>query len=655
MSGSADYSFADLVDLQELQKLQDTFSSTTGLATSVTLPDGTVLSTSGWTDFCASFHRKSVIGRQRCLESDREIFRAASQSDDFVIHKCHNGLFAAAMSIRVEGADLATLVVSQVFFEEPDEHYFRKQARELGFDEESYLEAVRKVPVVDKRDFYNNARFLGSIAKIISSLWLQNKRQKVLDEQLQYERNRMTTIFQNSGDAMRIIGKDFKIIDQNKQMELLSGVTAADAIGRLCFNSFHHPFCGTDRCILRRIQSGEARIEAQMEMARNDGRQIFVSLTSTPFIDEQGNVTGVIEIFRDITEEKQMEEKLRYLSLHDALTGLFNRAYFEEEMGRLTVARHGPVSIIVCDVDALKIINDTLGHDTGDEYLRAAAEALKKAFRTTDCVARVGGDEFATVLPSTDNEVAEDICSRIRQQVAEYNRQHPGIPLSLSIGRATTGDPAVSLSELYREADSNMYREKLLNRVSKHKAVIEAVMAALRKRGFITEGRTARLQSLAEIIGKAVGLSDAKIAELRLLARFRDVGMVGIPDRVLLKQEPLTPAEKLTIQRHCEIGHRIALTIPELSPIAESILKHHEWWDGTGYPLGLRGEDIPVECRIQAIVDAYDAITRDEPARRALSAAATAQELRQWAGSRFDPDLVNIFVHDVLPQLGSGH
>ncbi len=653
MPGSTDYSFADLVDLQELQKLQDAFFSATGFATSVTLPEGTVLSTAGWTEVCTLFHRKSDIGRRRCLESDREIFRLASQSDDFVIHKCLNGLFAAAMSIRVEGVDLATLVVGQVFFEEPDEEYFREQARELGFDKESYLEALRKVPVVDKHDFYNNAKFLGSIAKVISSLWLQNKRQKALDEQLQYERNRMTTIFQNSGDAMRIIGTDFRIIDQNKQMELLSGVAAADAVGQLCFNSFHHPFCGTDRCILHRILSGETRIEAQMEMSRNDKKPIFVSLTSTPFVDEQGTVTGVIEIFRDITEEKQMEEKLKYLSLHDALTGLFNRAYFEEEMGRLTVSRHGPVSIVVCDVDALKIINDTLGHDAGDEYLRAAADALKKAFRTTDCVARVGGDEFATVLPGTNAEVAGHICLRIRQQVAEYNRQHPGIPLSLSIGVATTDDPAVSLSELYKEADSNMYREKLLNRVSKHNAVIEAVMAALRKRGFISEGHTARLQSLAEMMGKAIGLSDAKIAELRLLARFRDIGMVGIPDHILVQQEPLTPAERLTIQRHCEIGHRIALTIPELSPIAESILKHHEWWDGTGYPLGLKGEDIPIECRIQAIVDAYDAMTRDGPGRQALSAAAAAQELQQWAGIQFDPKLVNVFVHDVLPRLGA--
>jgi len=169
-------------------------------------------------------------------------------------------------------------------------------------------------------------------------------------------------------------------------------------------------------------------------------------------------------------------------------------------------------------------------------------------------------------------------------------------------------------------------------------------MKALEARDFITEGHATRLQSLVASVAEAIGLPERCINDLRLLAQFHDIGKVGLPDRILFKPDSLTREEYIEMQWHCEIGHRIALSAPDLSPIVDLILKHHEWWNGGGYPLGIKGEEIPVECRILAIADAYDAMTSDRPYRKAMAHMEAVEELKRCSGTQFDPDLVSRFI-----------
>ena len=195
-----------------------------------------------------------------------------------------------------------------------------------------------------------------------------------------------------------------------------------------------------------------------------------------------------------------------------------------------------------------------------------------------------------------------------------------------------------------------MYREKLHRSRSARSAIVKTLMKALEERDYITGGHGDRLQNLVEDLARSMDLTERNIADLRLLAQFHDIGKVGIPDRILFKKGPLTSEEWLEMQRHSEIGHRIALSAPELAPVAEWILKHHEHWDGSGYPLGLKGEEIPMECRILAIADAYDAMVSDRPYKQAVSHDKAIAELKRCSGTQFDPKLLMVFI-DVLEVL----
>lgn len=177
---------------------------------------------------------------------------------------------------------------------------------------------------------------------------------------------------------------------------------------------------------------------------------------------------GTMVVISDITEHKKAEDTLRFISFHDSLTGLFNRAYFEQEMIRLESGRYDPIGIISFDVDGLKLVNDALGHGAGDCLLTTTAGVIRNCFRENDVVARIGGDEFAVLLPNSPPDVVERAAQRMREAVEEHNRLHPLVPMSISQGWAVRNDVSVNLSKIYQEADYQMYIEKPWNREEFH-------------------------------------------------------------------------------------------------------------------------------------------------------------------------------------------
>ncbi|MEW6418519.1 MAG: diguanylate cyclase [Nitrospirota bacterium] len=465
---------------------------------------------------------------------------------------------------------------------------------------------------------------------------------KRTEEALRESEERYRTIFEDSRDAIYITSRDGKFINFNPSVLDLFGYSK-DEMMEINAQQIYASSADRDKFRQEIEQKGSVK-NYSVKLRKKDETEIDCLLTSTIWKSIDGTILGYHGIIRDITDIKKVEDQLIYLSLHDPLTGLYNRAYFGEEMKRIENGRYDSAAVIMCDVDGLKLVNDALGHHAGDDLLIATANILKESFRESDVIARVGGDEFAVLVANTDSNAIEKACHRIQNAAARYNLANPVLPLSVSMGFAVSIGTPIIMGSLFKEADNNMYRAKLQHSLIARSTIVQTLMKALETRDFITKGHVDRLQKLAIALAQAIGLPDQRVTDLRLLAEFHDIGKVGIPEHILFKPGPLTPEEIIEMQKHCEIGHRIAMYTPDLVPIADLILKHHEWWNGEGYPLSIKGEDIPIECRILSICETYEILTSDRPYHKATSHEEAAAELTRHSGIKFDPDLVSKFI-----------
>ncbi|WKY47551.1 diguanylate cyclase [Eubacteriaceae bacterium ES3] len=352
----------------------------------------------------------------------------------------------------------------------------------------------------------------------------------------------------------------------------------------------------------------------------------------------------VLIIIRDMTEPILLEKQLRDLTRKDTLTQLYNRRYFENSLDDINEQIIEDLTIVLIDIDGLKMINDTLGHLIGDQIIIATAGMISSAFKSLGLISRVGGDEFGVIIIDQKAERIEEALAELIETSSKYlTDEGESIRISLSYGYAYHASGYVNTDFLYQEADNNMYQNKLLKEHSARNNLVKTLMKALEAKDYITEGHTSRMHELATKMGTLLKLPQHTIDRIQLLTKFHDIGKVGIPDSILKKPGPLTEDEWKVMKTHCDIGRRIADESIELKDIAHLILKHQEKWDGTGYPLGLTGEEIPIECRILTIVDSFDAMTNDRPYRKALSHQTAIEEIINCSGSQFDPVLVSVF------------
>ncbi len=349
-------------------------------------------------------------------------------------------------------------------------------------------------------------------------------------------------------------------------------------------------------------------------------------------------------IIRDISSRKSKENDYYFKSFHDVLTGLYNRAYFDEELKRLELNRNAiPTSVLIVDVNSLKLTNDAFGHAFGDQLLKKVSEILSANCRKSDVIARTGGDEFAILLPGSTLSRAEKLASNIITACNESVYDDIFSRPSVSIGCAAKTSQEESLIDAVHKADELMYKMKLQNRGNHLEQLFADIIETAQTRGYETHRHISNLITINKLFSKKLNLSATTAEKLNNLAKLHDIGKIRIPSKILTKDGMLTDEEYNTIKQHSIIGYRIVKAIPEFSSIAELILYHHECWDGSGYPSGLKEKNIPIESRIFSILDSFDSMTHDTPYKKGKSFDEAIDEIRKYSGRQYDPEIARTF------------
>ncbi len=471
-------------------------------------------------------------------------------------------------------------------------------------------------------------------------------KRKEMEKRILNSEKEFRTIFESVSDGVVIL-KDFKVIRCNTNFLKIIGFRKEEVLEKYLWEFFCVDKDKEEELKLKIMNIASTFLKEGESYSfeysfRKQEEIYYVEITLTTY--NIGEDEYILTMIRDITARKRTEERMRYLSMHDPLTGLYNRSFFEAEMNRLNLSRAFPVTILVADIDGLKLINDTMGHKKGDELIKKCAYILKNSLRASDILARIGGDEFAVLLPYSDKETAEKVKGRILKEIEKYNNNFPELPVHLSIGFATSERKDFSLEVLYKEADDIMYWNKVYQGRKLKQYMLKSFINSLWTRDYIKDGHTKRIILWCKRLASMVGLSKYEIKRLILLAFFHDLGKVAIPDDILFKKGKLDFEEWEIVKKHSEIGYKIAGNMPKISDIRSLILKHHERWNGDGYPLGIKGVDIPMECRIFSICEAFDVMTRNTPYRRALEVKYAKSEILKNKGLQFDPYLTQKFL-----------
>ncbi len=383
---------------------------------------------------------------------------------------------------------------------------------------------------------------------------------------------------------------------------------------------------------------------------RNDNSNIlefeFITSKGTAYFEGRFGKVDTNEallIIRDISAIKEQQKHIEYLSYHDQLTGLYNRRFFEEELKRLNRARNLPLSLIMLDVNGLKLTNDAFGHRDGDALLKKLSDVLKQECREDEIIARIGGDEFILILPKTAYTYAENLSNRIYKAVS--NEHLNGLPISVSMGVETKTLEDESIDEILIKAEEHMYRKKLLQSQSMRNQTIQAISQTLNQKSRREKLHSEKVSALCRQFGIALGLDDERTRELEIAGLMHDIGKISVDESILNKPARLTDYEYMEMQKHPESGYQILKSTDAYSTLAEHVLSHHERWDGNGYPRKLKGEEISMVARIISVVDAFEAMTSDRPYRMGISVENAIEEIKKNMGTQFDPNIAMQFIH----------
>jgi diguanylate cyclase (GGDEF)-like protein/PAS domain S-box-containing protein len=559
---------------------------------------------------------------------------------------------ASAAAVSIIGINREQLIgrsCSQMISPDSQEDFF--QIIRMLKHEGGSLQKTFPIEIDGEKHFFESSLFpVGKSEKgydLFGAILNDITDRKEMESLIFNEKELFRTTLLSVGDAVISTDINGRIVVMNSVAEKLTGWKLEEARGRPLDSVFRIIY-DSDGTVCpnpaeKVIESGKAyEIDSHTILVSRNDENISIEDSAAPIRDRQGNLNGVVIVFRDFSEKKQRLQQIEYLSFHDHLTGLYNRRYMDDTLARMDTRRNLPLTIMVIDVNGLKLINDTFGHESGDRLLCAVADILRLSCRADDIIARMGGDEFHIVLPNTDGNQAEAVKQRIVKAASESDLF--SVIVSLAIGYDTKISSEQKLHEIVTSADNLMYKDKLKFGKSMRSRTVEIVLHNINEKYEQEQAHTERVAQYCEFICKAMELGEKSVSELREAAILHDIGKISIEPEILTKPGRLTKAEFELVKRHPETGYQILKNVDEYTALAEMVLYHHERWDGTGYPEGLRGNEIPLASRILAVADAFEAMTSVRSYKEALTAAEAIEELRKNAGSQFDPAVVEAFI-----------
>jgi len=365
---------------------------------------------------------------------------------------------------------------------------------------------------------------------------------------------------------------------------------------------------------------------------------------------------AVMSRFVRISNERRSEltemQMYEHFSYYDSLTGLQNRRAFENRLEKLEkeLPADADAILVMMDVNGLKMTNDTFGHAAGDDLIVAAAKRIEQAFGDAGDCYRIGGDEFTAVI--TDMTKSVSACESDLEELIRKCNESSMWKLSIAHGYShllRRDGKQISISDWKQEADLRMYMNKknnpnsmVRNHEKDFRSIIDCIISTVEARDVYTASHSDRVRELSLCIADAMGVSPSTREHLALAAHLHDIGKIGIPDRVLFKPGRLTDEEFATMKEHPVIGAEVVSRAPSMTEVAQTILHHHERYNGTGYPDGLSGDQIPMTSRIIAIADSIDAMTSRRCYREPFSIDHCKAEIERCTGTMYDPVIAKI-------------
>lgn len=465
--------------------------------------------------------------------------------------------------------------------------------------------------------------------------------------QLEYSQNNLRLILDSSAEAIYGIDTNGNCTICNAScVKMLGYCDQSDLLGKNMHRQIHHtnrdgtPSPVEDCKIYTAFMKGESSHVEDEVFWRADGTSFDVEYYSYPKV-KHGVITGAVVTFMDISDRKQKEAEIQYLSYHDMLTGLYNRRCFEKNRNSIDTPDHLPLSIIFADINGLKMTNDIFGHPAGDKLIKKSSEILGQVCRRDDVVARVGGDEFILLLPKTTKENAKEILNKIKSGFAGARVE--AIKCSISLGFDTKQSPDQSLDEIIANAENEMYKDKTSNRMSSNIDIIDTISETLYSRSPVERQHAITVFNLCTDFGAALHLPEPEINKLSRAGYLHDIGKIVLDDSILF-EDTLSENESEKMKQHPAVGYRILNLFDNTLDLAECVYGHHERWDGTGYPRGLEGEQIPLLSRIISVVETYDRVLNRGTIPLQDRKLAALNVIEKGAGTQFDPQIAKLFV-----------